>query len=239
MDLLAFETCNRLRDAQHGLELRARLAGRLPAVICASTTDGSRDDHQRVRDLIELVRASREPRVDVGLNCCRGPHDALRLARPSPPSCPGSSPRRASPTTRSTTTGWRPSPAPRAASECAAWVVAAAPRPTPCARCRAPSPPPHDPRCPTSGGGRRGAAPSGHTTVRAAGRGRGRRHLPLRRRLTQALIDRPGPKFPQLFNTSRLANTTSNRNILNVRMGMNGIRQTTPKIHDCDRFFIP
>ncbi|GJM20993.1 MAG: hypothetical protein DHS20C15_09080 [Planctomycetota bacterium] len=80
VDLLLFETCNELRDADAAFQLRARLAPRLPCVISASSTDGSHADRSRVREVIEFVRRQAERGVEAGLNCCRGPHDALRLA---------------------------------------------------------------------------------------------------------------------------------------------------------------
>ena len=80
VDLLVFETCNELRDAVQAFMLREKLAPRVPAVVCASTTDGGRADRERVRDIIEFIQAAEDPQVETGLNCCRGPHDALRLA---------------------------------------------------------------------------------------------------------------------------------------------------------------
>jgi len=85
VDLIVFETCNKARDASRALELRHRVAPQVPAVVSASTTDGDRDDHNRVREIIAVVHAADEPQVEVGLNCCRGPHDALRLALSSAP----------------------------------------------------------------------------------------------------------------------------------------------------------
>ncbi len=80
VDLLVFETCNKVEDAAHALGLRRRLAPRLPAVVCASTTDGSREDWQRVREVVACVQGAGEPQAEAGLNCCRGPYDALRIA---------------------------------------------------------------------------------------------------------------------------------------------------------------
>jgi homocysteine S-methyltransferase len=80
VDLLVFETCNKLRDAVQALILRDEVAPHLPAVICVSTTDGGKADRDRVRTIIDFVHAAGDPQVDVGLNCCRGPHDALRVA---------------------------------------------------------------------------------------------------------------------------------------------------------------
>jgi methionine synthase I (cobalamin-dependent) len=85
VDLLVFETCNQLRDAENALSLRRRLAPGIPAVICASTTDGSRADWGRVRDVIGYVQGAGDPQVEAGLNCCRGPYDALRIALSSSP----------------------------------------------------------------------------------------------------------------------------------------------------------
>lgn len=79
VDLLVFETCNSVRDAQLALDVRADVAPALPAVICASSTDGSHDDAKRVADVFALVRASGAD-VEPGLNCCRGPHETYKLA---------------------------------------------------------------------------------------------------------------------------------------------------------------
>jgi len=79
VDLLLFETCNKPRDAARALDLRQELAPDLPAVVCASTTTGDRDDHVRVRRIVSLLRDTSDPQVEPGLNCCRGPSDTLRL----------------------------------------------------------------------------------------------------------------------------------------------------------------
>jgi methionine synthase I (cobalamin-dependent) len=79
VDLLVFETCNSVRDAQVALEVRAEYALRLPAVICVSSTDGSHEDRKRVEETAALV-ASADSHVELGLNCCRGPHEAFKLA---------------------------------------------------------------------------------------------------------------------------------------------------------------
>lgn len=79
--LLLFETCASPRSAQQALELADRVAPRLPVVICASTTDGGHEDRDQARAVLEIVNASGHPRALAGVNCCRGPHDALRLAR--------------------------------------------------------------------------------------------------------------------------------------------------------------
>lgn len=79
VDLLVFETCNTVRDAQVALQVRADVAPALPAVICASSTDGSHDDAKRVAEVIALVVASGAD-VEPGLNCCRGPHETYKLA---------------------------------------------------------------------------------------------------------------------------------------------------------------
>lgn len=79
VELLVFETCNQVRDAQVALAVRAEVAPRLPAVICASSTDGSHADAQRVADVLALVAAAQAD-VEPGLNCCRGPHETYKLA---------------------------------------------------------------------------------------------------------------------------------------------------------------
>ena len=79
VDLLVFETCNQAHDAQIALDVHAEIAPRLPAVICASSTDGSHADVKRVAEVAALVAAS-DRQIEVGLNCCRGPHDAYKLA---------------------------------------------------------------------------------------------------------------------------------------------------------------
>lgn len=80
VDLIVFETCNRVSDALHALDLHACLARRLPMVICASSTSGDHTDRMRLREVITAVQAADEPSVEAGLNCCRGPHEALRFA---------------------------------------------------------------------------------------------------------------------------------------------------------------
>lgn len=85
VDVLVFETCNKLEDAAHAMALRRRLAPDIPAVICASTTDGSRADWSRVRDIVTYVQSADDPQAEAGLNCCRGPYDALRIAVSSSP----------------------------------------------------------------------------------------------------------------------------------------------------------
>ncbi len=79
VDLLVFETCNTVRNADVALELRAECAPKLPLVVCASSTDGSPADRARVSDVLARLRASGEP-VEPGLNCGRGPHELLKLA---------------------------------------------------------------------------------------------------------------------------------------------------------------
>jgi methionine synthase I (cobalamin-dependent) len=79
VDLIVFETCNDPGDASAALQLKAALAPRLPMVISASSTDGSRDDKKRVGAVLAAVRMQDDPSVEVGLNCCRGPSDALVL----------------------------------------------------------------------------------------------------------------------------------------------------------------
>ncbi|MDG2148168.1 MAG: homocysteine S-methyltransferase family protein [Planctomycetota bacterium] len=85
VDLLVFETCNKLEDAAEAIALRQRFAPALPAVISASTTDGSRPDWTRVRDIIAYVRGAGDSQIEAGLNCCRGPYNALRIALSSAP----------------------------------------------------------------------------------------------------------------------------------------------------------
>jgi methionine synthase I (cobalamin-dependent) len=85
VDLLIFETCNKLEDAAHAIALRQKFAPALPAVISASTTDGSRPDWTRVRDIVAYVRSTGDSQLEAGLNCCRGPYDALRIALSSAP----------------------------------------------------------------------------------------------------------------------------------------------------------
>ena len=79
VDLLVFETCNQAHDAQIALEMRAEIAPGLPAVICASSTDGSHADDKRVAEVAAAVAAS-EVGIELGLNCCRGPHETYKLA---------------------------------------------------------------------------------------------------------------------------------------------------------------
>jgi methionine synthase I (cobalamin-dependent) len=79
VDLLVFETCNAVGDAGLALELRAEIAPRLPLVVCCSSTDGSRADHDRVHEALALLAASGDD-VEPGLNCCRGPHELYKLA---------------------------------------------------------------------------------------------------------------------------------------------------------------
>lgn len=85
VDLLVFETCNTLGDARAALQLKAALAPRLPVVICASSTDGGHDDRKRVTAILTAVRRLDDASVEVGLNCCRGPHDALVLSLATSP----------------------------------------------------------------------------------------------------------------------------------------------------------
>ncbi len=94
IDLLVFETCNSPQDAQAGLELHRWLEGELeeelnpalPLVVCASSTDGSPGDAERVRQVVETVRRATPARapIEAGLNCCRGPEDVLALAAKLP-----------------------------------------------------------------------------------------------------------------------------------------------------------
>jgi methionine synthase I (cobalamin-dependent) len=82
VELLVYETCHRPADARVALELHARLAPGLPLVLCASTTDGGRQDRRHVEEIDALLRAARDAgnAVEFGLNCCRGPHEAFKLA---------------------------------------------------------------------------------------------------------------------------------------------------------------
>ena len=80
VDMLLFETCNSVADAAVAIDLHDEIAPELPCVVCASTTDGGHADQERVREVLSYVRRMGGPQVEVGLNCCRGPHDALRLA---------------------------------------------------------------------------------------------------------------------------------------------------------------
>jgi methionine synthase I (cobalamin-dependent) len=83
VDLLVFETCNTVRDAQLALAMRREYAPGLPLVVCCSTTDGSPEDRRRVAETAAMLVASEED-VVVGLNCCRGPHEAFKVARGLP-----------------------------------------------------------------------------------------------------------------------------------------------------------
>ena len=83
VDLLVFETCNAVRDAGLALEVRAEIAPRMPLVVCCSSTDGSREDHNRVREALALLETSGDD-VEAGLNCCRGPHELYKLAAQQP-----------------------------------------------------------------------------------------------------------------------------------------------------------
>ncbi len=76
-DFIVFETCNQPAEAQAALDLLDRAVAPVPAVLCATTTDGSRPDRRRVEEIAALVAPSA---VLFGLNCCRGPHDTLRQA---------------------------------------------------------------------------------------------------------------------------------------------------------------
>ena len=79
VDLLVFETCNSARDARCALDLRAEYAARLPTVICVTSTDGTHTDRKRVDESAALIAAD-EQAVELGLNCCRGPNEAFKLA---------------------------------------------------------------------------------------------------------------------------------------------------------------
>ncbi len=79
VDLLAFETCNTVRDGQIVLEMHQEFASRLPTVLCLSSTDGSREDRKRLDEIASFVSSS-DAGVELGLNCCRGPNEAFKLA---------------------------------------------------------------------------------------------------------------------------------------------------------------
>jgi methionine synthase I (cobalamin-dependent) len=49
-------------------------------VVCATTTDGSREDRKRVDELLSFLAGEGDDQVEPGLNCCRGPYEALRVA---------------------------------------------------------------------------------------------------------------------------------------------------------------
>jgi len=85
VDLIVFETCNDLGDALAALQLKAALAPRLPMVISASSADGGRDDKKRVSAVLSAVRRQGDPSVEAGLNCCRGPSEALVLSMMTTP----------------------------------------------------------------------------------------------------------------------------------------------------------
>lgn len=84
VDMLVFETCNTLADARAARDVAAHLAPSLPVIICATTTDGGHDDQKRVREIMALLAAEPDDHVVAGLNCCRGPYDALRMAMSLP-----------------------------------------------------------------------------------------------------------------------------------------------------------
>jgi methionine synthase / methylenetetrahydrofolate reductase(NADPH) len=79
VDLLVFESCNSVHDAQLALEARTEYASRLPAVISLSSTDGTRADHKRLDEAAAFLLGS-DTGVELGLNCCRGPNEAFKLA---------------------------------------------------------------------------------------------------------------------------------------------------------------
>jgi len=78
VDLLLFETCNTVADADRALQIALELAPHLPVVVCASSTSGDAADRQRVQAVLALVSGS--GLAEAGLNCCRGPHDLFKLA---------------------------------------------------------------------------------------------------------------------------------------------------------------
>jgi homocysteine S-methyltransferase len=79
VDLLAFETCNQVRDAQIALDVRSEYASHLPAVVCASTTDGTREDRNRLDEVMALLFGA-DQQIEPGLNCCRGPTELFKIA---------------------------------------------------------------------------------------------------------------------------------------------------------------
>lgn len=79
VDLLVFETANSTQDAMRALDARREFGSHLPGVVCCSTTDGSRRDLDRVLETTALLVASGED-IEPGLNCCRGPHEAFKVA---------------------------------------------------------------------------------------------------------------------------------------------------------------
>jgi 5-methyltetrahydrofolate--homocysteine methyltransferase len=83
VDLLVFETCNTVSDAGIALELRSDVAPQLPLVVCVSTTDGSGQDRGRVEETLLLLRTSGDD-VEIGMNCCRGPHELFKVALGQP-----------------------------------------------------------------------------------------------------------------------------------------------------------
>jgi methionine synthase I (cobalamin-dependent) len=83
VNLLVFETCNAVADAGLALELRADLAPKLPLVVCVSTTDGSGEDRGRIEEAMLLLRTSGDE-VEIGMNCCRGPHELFKVALAQP-----------------------------------------------------------------------------------------------------------------------------------------------------------
>jgi len=85
VDLLVFETCQSVSAARAALRLKASVAATLPMVICASSTDGSAQDQQRVVDILTAIRGGESPGVEAGLNCCRGPEDTLLLSLSTSP----------------------------------------------------------------------------------------------------------------------------------------------------------
>ncbi|MFT7464930.1 MAG: methionine synthase I (cobalamin-dependent) [Pseudohongiellaceae bacterium] len=85
IDLLVVETCNTVADARAACALKATVGAQLPMVICASSTDGSPADTQRVHDVLNAVRRVADPSIAAGLNCCRGPADILALSLSTSP----------------------------------------------------------------------------------------------------------------------------------------------------------
>jgi len=79
IDMLVFETCNTVRDALLAIEVHAELASRVPAVLCLSSTDGTREDAKRIEECATRVLGA-ETGMELGLNCCRGPTEAFKLA---------------------------------------------------------------------------------------------------------------------------------------------------------------
>lgn len=79
VDLAVLETANQVSDAHAAVTLHSALLHAVPLVVSASTTDGSHADRERVKSVIAAVQAAGHPGLEAGLNCGRGPHEALRF----------------------------------------------------------------------------------------------------------------------------------------------------------------